>query len=657
MMLSLALGVLAGLPVVASCPQPHVYLSRTGSDGASGCSPEHAVATPAAAQRVARGSHAGAGAGAVTVWVGEGTYELAAPLALTTADGRTRWARAPGAAQRPVFSAGRLLHGWRRGRPAARVGPGVLRLDLAAALGLGWRELLGELTPRGWGAPYKWQLCGDYDIEFCPFVGRYGSRFPSALELFSPPSATSGGHFDAGSAQVLASFPNSDMLGIAAGAGSTYRPWLNGTTAFAGGFEDDDSGSKRGFRVVASAVPASRWNLSAAGQNGNDIWVHLGQPWKDGHCRLAGIGNTSNHSSSGVTTIYAGPKADPRSGCTGMDQTVDIAPTDGDKFSRFYFYNVLAELDTAGEYFTDRALGVLYWKPPAGQQQRPRVGGVVSLLPTVVSMDNVSDVSFEGIAFLHARANGIDAVHSTGIAIRSCILANIGNLAVNFTNCTDSEITNCSISDTGDGGVWLEGGDRSSLAPANLTVRDSTFVRFNRWGRTYRPAATLFGVGMNFVGNQCRDAPHQCVMVVGNLHVVSDSAFTNNLFESSDSGVVYSESDWTFRGNQILRNRFEGVHSLYYPRDLVECAKHAQKGGWCGDWVKCIHLDNQVAGFHVEGNSFMNFSYGFDINGGGGHSIVGNSFGACHNHSCTTTINMHATGATAILSNNSLSFV
>ena len=79
----------------------------------------------------------------------------------------------------------------------------------------------------------------------------------------------------------------------------------------------------------------------------------------------------------------------------------------------------------------------------------------------------------------------------------------------------------------------------------------------------------------------------QCVMVVGNNHLVSDSTFTNNLFESSDAGVVrqntlvlrhliletinlprqardkhrerskkealsqvYSESDWTFRGAQ-----------------------------------------------------------------------------------------------------------
>jgi hypothetical protein len=335
LMVMAALSLLGSLAVALACPQPQVYLSPNGSDTASGCAAGEAVLTPAHAQQLARVSH-GTTAAVVTVWVAEGTYELAAPLELSSADSRTAWRRTAGGG-RPVFSAGRLLsQGW---QPAPEVGAGVVRLDLASALGSSWRSLLGELTPRGWGAPYKWQLCGDYDIEFCPFVGRYGSRFPSAMELFTAPSSV--GAFDAGSAQVLASFPNHDMLGIAAGAGSPYRPWLSGTSAFAGGFEEDDSGSKRGFRVHASAVPASRWNLSAEGQSGNEIWAHLGQPWKDAHCKLAAIGNTST---AGITTIYAGSKQDPSSGCTGMDQTVDVAPTDGEQFSRFYFYNILKGL-------------------------------------------------------------------------------------------------------------------------------------------------------------------------------------------------------------------------------------------------------------------------------------------------------------------------
>jgi parallel beta-helix repeat protein len=58
--------------------------------------------------------------------------------------------------------------------------------------------------------------------------------------------------------------------------------------------------------------------------------------------------------------------------------------------------------------------------------------------------------------------------------------------------------------------------------------------------------------------------------------------------------------------------------------------------------VKAIHLDNQVGGFLIEGNTFRNYSYGFDINGGGGHIIRQNRFGPCPNTTCTAVISMHA---------------
>jgi hypothetical protein len=101
---------------------------------------------------------------------------------------------------------------------------------------------------------------------------------------------------------------------------------------------------------------------------------------------------------------------------------------------------LVAELDVPGEYFADRSEGTLYWKPPSLSQllgasrleasQAAGAAGVVSLLPHVVSIVNASDITFSGIALLHARGNGVDAVHSRGLALSDCVLANHGNLAV-----------------------------------------------------------------------------------------------------------------------------------------------------------------------------------------------------------------------------------
>lgn len=90
---------------------------------------------------------------------------------------------------------------------------------------------------------------------------------------------------------------------------------------------------------------------------------------------------------------------------------------------------------------------MLYWKPPtsrpsttasgeaaavaaAGAVAAAQVGGVVSLLPRVVSIANASDITFSGIALLHARANGVDVVRSTGVVLSDCVLANHGEKTV-----------------------------------------------------------------------------------------------------------------------------------------------------------------------------------------------------------------------------------
>ena len=169
----------------------------------------------------------------------------------------------------------------------------------------------------------------------------------------------------------------------------------------------------------------------------------------------------------------------------------------------------------AGEYFVDKKTSKIYWIPPLSTVASGAIEGYVSMLPTVISATNVTDLTFSGIAFMHARGNGVDIVDSQRVLVSlphsrhhprcynhralallscwrfaqldDCVVANHGNLAVNMTNSTDSTIRGASISQTGDGGIWLEGGHRDTLTPSNLTVENSRMRSYNRWDRTYRP--------------------------------------------------------------------------------------------------------------------------------------------------------------------------
>lgn len=122
---------------------------------------------------------------------------------------------------------------------------------------------------------------------------------------------------------------------------------------------------------------------------------------------------------------------------------------------------------------------MLYWKPsaaslaaaavsppeasagpagPAGPARPPSdLAAVVSVHPAVVSAVNVTSINFIGLALLHARGNGIDVSGSKHVHLLNCIIANHGELAVNFTNSSMSSISGCRVEQTGSGGVNLEG--------------------------------------------------------------------------------------------------------------------------------------------------------------------------------------------------------
>ena len=594
-----------------------VWLSPSGDNTHSGCSLAQAVRTPLRAQQLLRQHRSQLlpreRAIMRTVWVQPGVYELAETLQLTELDSYTSWEACPAAAVAadgttptvPVFSAGRTVAGFEPcGVGCPTSASGVVMLNLSAAAGISTQRL-GSLSPRGWP----------------------GVHAPAPMELFTPPAATA-----PGTPQLLAQYPNHDMLGIASVAGGDYRPWMNGSIAWV-------SAIHGGFTVRDNRP--GQWKLNGTGQRGNAFWLHHAAAWKDGHCELGAVTAGANDTSM----VLLSTDADAGSRCLADPSRFDkfdVSSPGG--MSRFFFYNVLEELDTDGEYFVDKPTATLYWKPASPQ---PNLTAVVSMLPTVVSARNVTSVRFVGLAFLHARGDGIEVASSSGVEVLDSTIANVGELGVNITNSSASTVSGCSISQTGSGGVWLDGGDRDALISANLTLQRSNLTRVSRWER-FPPGrgagVTLHGVGHTVLDSSFVGIPHQSVRVYGNDHTIQNCTFTNSLWETADAGVIYSGRDWSILGNKILGNRIDGVHSLYYPRKPWMRSVYPEPDGRWGDYVKAIHLDDQVGGFLVAGNSFTNYSFGFDINGGGRHTIRGNQFGACPDGGCTTVIAQHAVG-------------
>jgi hypothetical protein len=299
------------------------------------------------------------------------------------------------------------------------------------------------------------------------------------------------------------------------------------------------------------------------------------------------------------------------------------------KGQRFYFLNVLEELDTPGEWFLDRATERLYFWPPGptqaqgsadarppSQRAEEHAGQVpevlLSLLGTpLISMQGVSHVAFRGLELEATRAHAIVIHGGTNDVISNCALRLIGNYGVWIEGGHGHSVVECDIEQTGDGGVNLNGGDRRTLEPGGHSVENCRFRQQGRWSKCYVPAVLISGVGQRVAHNLIQDHPHCAILFSGNEHHIEFNEIHHVALETGDVGAIYAGRDWTFRGNVI---RYNYIHDT----------------GGVGMGSMGVYMDDCVSGTEIFGNIFYKVSRAAFLGGGRDHHVENNVFVGCN---------------------------
>ena len=277
---------------------------------------------------------------------------------------------------------------------------------------------------------------------------------------------------------------------------------------------------------------------------------------------------------------------------------------------RFYFLNVLEELDRPGEWFLDGAAGVLYFWPPEPLQASSEI--LISILnQPLLKFTEVSHVGVKGLVLEATRANAVEIEGGAHNEISECRIRNIGNSGVVVRGGTGHHIAACDIFDTGDGGVILEGGDRQSLRPAEHHVVDCHFARQGRWSKCYVPAVLMEGVGMVVSHNLIHEHPHCAILFTGNDHQIEFNEIHHIALETGDVGAIYSGRNYTYRGNRI---RYNYIHHT----------------GGVGMGSMGIYMDDCVSGTEMFGNIFYKVQRAAFLGGGRDHQVVNNVFVDCN---------------------------
>lgn len=284
---------------------------------------------------------------------------------------------------------------------------------------------------------------------------------------------------------------------------------------------------------------------------------------------------------------------------------------------RFYALNLLEELDTPGEWWLDRANGLLYFWPPS-----PIAAGkpVVSMLEQpLVSVQEGSHIRFRGLILECGRDMGLVMNGCEDCLVAGCTVRNMGTGGIAIDGGARCCVQSCDVYEVGDSGISIAGGDRQTLTPAGHFVDNCHIHHQSRWDATYRPAIGINGVGNRATHNRIHDGPHNAILMGGNDHRVEFNDISRVCTETGDAGAVYMGRDLAQRGTIIRYNRFH---------DIGPTIKANQEGRYTE--VMAVYLDDCYCGVTVFGNLFIRAGRSIMLGGGRDNTIENNVFVDCN---------------------------
>ncbi len=290
---------------------------------------------------------------------------------------------------------------------------------------------------------------------------------------------------------------------------------------------------------------------------------------------------------------------------------------------RYYYSNVIEEIDMVGEYYVDKENGILYFYAPEDYQNIKI--SVPNAMTALVSFDGADNITFDGItienctytSYTNKYIGGtLVNIQADDITIQNGIIR-CGHHAV-YSDGYRTNIFNNEIYHIGATAISLYGGDLTYLLPSDSVISNNKIHDFADIERVYNGAFYAEGVGFTLSHNEIYNSPHTALQNLATSLIVEYNYFHDLCYEGGDAGAIY-DGTWRGNGNTFSNNIIANISnptSPYYNPNGYYC----DDGGGGKTFVSniLINIDGDAIAMGggpaniIRDNIIVNSSFGYD---------------------------------------------